>query len=62
MKGHIRQRSEGSWELRYDFGTDPATGKRRVATSTVRGDRKAAEKEEECAIQHRRLLGSALSA
>jgi integrase len=45
MKGHIRQRSEGSWELRYDFGTDPATGKRRVATSTVRGDRKAAEKE-----------------
>jgi integrase len=45
MKGHVRQRSEGSWELRYDFGTDPATGKRRVATSTVRGDRKAAEKE-----------------
>ena len=45
MKGHIRQRSPGSWELRYDFGTDPATGKRRVATATVRGDRKAAEKE-----------------
>jgi integrase len=45
MKGHIRQRSAGSWELRYDFGTDPATGRRRVATSTVRGDRKAAEKE-----------------
>ena len=45
MKGHLRQRSPGSWELRYDFGTDPATGKRRVATSTVRGDRKAAEKE-----------------
>jgi hypothetical protein len=45
MKGHIRQRSPGSWELRYDFGTDPATGRRRVATCTVRGDRKAAEKE-----------------
>ncbi len=45
MKGHIRQRSPGSWELRYDFGTDPATGKRRIATSTVRGDRKDAEKE-----------------
>jgi hypothetical protein len=45
MRGHIRQRSIGSWEIRYDFGTDPATGKRRVATSTVRGDRKNAEKE-----------------
>jgi integrase len=45
MKGHIRQRSAGSFELRYDFGIDPATGKRRVATVTVRGDRKAAEKE-----------------
>ena len=43
--GHIRQRAPGSWEIRYDFGTDPATGKRRVATVTVRGDRKAAEKE-----------------
>jgi integrase len=45
MRGHIRQRSPGSWEVRYDFGTDPATGKRRIATVTVRGDRKAAEKE-----------------
>ena len=45
MNGHIRQRSPGSWEIRYDYGTDPATGKRRIATATVRGDRKAAEKE-----------------
>jgi hypothetical protein len=45
MRGHIRQRSPGSWEVRYDFGTDAATGKRRIATVTVRGDRKAAEKE-----------------
>ena len=43
--GHIRQRTPGSWELRYSLGTDQATGKRRLATSTVRGDRKAAEKE-----------------
>jgi len=43
--GHIRQRSAGSWELRYSLGTDPATGRRRVATATVRGDRRAAEKE-----------------
>jgi integrase len=45
MKGHIRQRSQGSWEIRYDYGTDPATGKRRVATCSVRGDRRAAEKK-----------------
>jgi len=31
--------------LRYSLGHDPATGKRRIATATVRGDRRAAEKE-----------------
>jgi integrase len=43
--GHIRERSSGSWELRYSLGTDPATGKRLVVTTTVRGHRKDAEKE-----------------
>jgi integrase len=43
--GHIRQRSPGSWELRYSLGTDSATGKRRMATVTVKGDRRVAEKE-----------------
>jgi integrase len=43
--GHIRQRSQGSWELRYSLGTDDATGKRRMATTTFRGSRKDAEKE-----------------
>jgi len=43
--GHIRERSSGSWELRYSLGTDPATGRRRVATTTVKGNRRAAEKE-----------------
>jgi integrase len=43
--GHIRQRSRGSWELRYSLGTDPGTGKRRMGTATVKGDRRAAEKE-----------------
>lgn len=47
--GHIRQRSPKSWELRYSIGSDPATGRRRVATLTVRGDRKAAERE----LRHR---------
>jgi integrase len=43
--GHIRQRSTGSFEIRYSLGTDPATGKRRIATITVSGNRRAAEKE-----------------
>jgi integrase len=43
--GHIRERSPGSFELRYSLGTDPATGKRRTAAITFRGGRKEAEKE-----------------
>ena len=43
--GHIRERSPGAYEIRYSLGTDPATGKRRTATVTVRGNRKDAEKE-----------------
>jgi integrase len=43
--GHIRERSPGSWELRYSLGTDPATRKRRVATVSIRGNRNAAERE-----------------
>jgi integrase len=43
--GHIRERSRGSFELRYELGTDPATGKRNTVTTTVRGTRKDGEKE-----------------
>src|SRR6267143_507725 len=43
--GHIRERSPGSFELRYNLGTDPATGKRKIVTATVRGSRKDAERE-----------------
>jgi integrase len=43
--GHIRERSPGSWELRYSLGTDPAKGRRRITTTTVRGSRRDAEKE-----------------
>lgn len=42
--GHIRQRSAGSWEIRYALPADPQ-GRRRIATATVGGDRRAAEKE-----------------
>jgi integrase len=43
--GSIRERSPGSFELRYSLGTEAATGKRREATVTVRGTRKDADKE-----------------
>ena len=43
--GHIRERSPGSWELRYGLRTNPGTGRRRTITSTVRGTRRDAEKE-----------------
>ena len=50
--GHIRERSPGSWELRYSLEVDPATGNRRTVTTTVKGRRRDAEKE------LRRLLGT----
>jgi hypothetical protein len=33
--GHIRERSSGSFELRYSLRTDPATGKRKLAIDTL---------------------------
>ena len=44
-QGSIRERAPGSWLLRYDTGTDAATGRRRTANVTVHGDRKDAERE-----------------
>ena len=43
MKGSIRQRSRGTWQLRYDV-LDAETGKRRYASETIRGTKKEAEK------------------
>ena len=43
--GHIRERSPGSFEIRYSLGTNPATGKRKVSTTTFKGSRKDAERE-----------------
>ncbi|MBA7707894.1 putative prophage phiRv2 integrase [subsurface metagenome] len=45
MKGHIRQRSKGSWTIWVDLGRDPETGKRKQQTMTVRGSKKDAERE-----------------
>ena len=45
MKGHIKQRSKGSWTIWVDLGRDPETGKRKQQTLTVRGSKKDAERE-----------------
>lgn len=50
MKGHIRQRSKGSWTIWVDLGRDPETGKRKQQTLTVRGSKKDAERELRAAL------------
>ena len=45
MRGHIRQRSKGSWSIVIDVGRDPRTGKRRQQWYTVKGTKKDAERE-----------------
>jgi hypothetical protein len=42
MKGSIRQRSKGSWEIRYD-GPPDAHGKRKFLSETVKGTKREAE-------------------
>jgi len=43
MKGFIRQRSKGSWEIAIDGGRDPSTGKRLQHWKTVRGAKRDAQ-------------------
>jgi integrase len=45
MTGHVRQRSAGSWEIKFDAGRDPITGKRKTRYVTVKGGKKAAQQE-----------------
>ena len=44
MRGSIRQRSKGSWEVCLDIGRDPATGKRQRHFESVRGRKLDAQK------------------
>ena len=44
MKGHIRQRSKGSWSIVIDVGRDAETGKRCQHWHTVKGTKRDAEK------------------
>jgi integrase len=42
-RGNISQRSPGTWSIRVEIPTDPATGKRRQKRETFRGSKKGAE-------------------
>jgi integrase len=43
MKGSIRQRSKGSWQLRHE-GPPDGTGKRKYLSETIKGNKKEAER------------------
>jgi integrase len=43
--GHIRRRGKQSWELKFDVGIDPLTGKRRIRYASFKGTKRAAEIE-----------------
>jgi integrase len=43
MRGHIRRRGERSWEIKFDLGIDPVTGKRAIRYQSVKGTRKDAQ-------------------
>jgi integrase len=43
MRGSMRERSPGCWQLRVYEGTDPTTGKKCYRTASVRGTRRIAQ-------------------
>src|SRR5580704_9638891 len=45
MTGHIRRRSDRSWEIKFDLGTDPVTGKRLTRYHSFKGTKREAEVE-----------------
>jgi integrase len=45
VRGHLRQRQRGVWELVVDLGRDPLTRRRRQLSRTVRGTKRDAERE-----------------
>ena len=44
-EGHIRRRGKSSWELKFDLGRDPLIDKRITKYKSVRGTKKAAQRE-----------------
>ena len=41
--GHIRRRGKASWELKFDAGRDPMTGKRHIQYHSFRGTKREAQ-------------------
>lgn len=44
-QGHIRLQGEGSWEIKFDLGRDPLTGRRITKYVTFRGTKRKAQEE-----------------
>ncbi len=44
-EGHIRRRGKDSWEIKFDLGRDPLTGKRITKYKSVRGTKRDAQRE-----------------
>jgi integrase len=45
MSGHIRRRGQRSWELKFDLGRDPTTGKRETRYHSFKGTKREAQAE-----------------
>ena len=43
MSGHIRRRGERSWEIKFDTGRDPVTGKRAIRYQSFKGSKREAQ-------------------
>jgi integrase len=52
-QGHIRQQGKGSWELKFDLGRDPLTGRRITKYATFRGTKRKAQEELTRLLAHR---------
>ena len=44
-QGHIRSQGDGSWEIKFDLGRDPLTGRRITKYVTFRGTKRKAQEE-----------------
>jgi integrase len=53
MTGHVRRRGKRSWEIKFDVGADPMTGRRRIRYHSFKGTKREAE------IEAARLIAAA---
>jgi hypothetical protein len=44
-QGHIRPQGEGSWEIKFDLGRNPLTGRRTTKYVTFRGTKRKAQED-----------------